>query len=153
MIIIMVMTIVDDPSDYEIELKSVDNDSKAPCLKCRSRVFLPVLSARKRSQCLTKVRMSGSPLSPKFPTVALQGSKSSASVHSGGCIETPGTCAFNVHSLLTSVQCLEYFQIGIFFFCYKGNIDIIIKNSLRAPPWGQLCVLFVFDLICKTKSF
>ena len=45
-----------------------------------------VLSARKRSQCLTLVRMSGSPLSPKFPAVALQRSKSSASVHSGGAL-------------------------------------------------------------------
>ena len=59
----------------------------------------PVLSARKRSQRLTKVRMSGSPLSPKFPTVALQRSKSSASVHSRARIETHGTCAFNIHVL------------------------------------------------------
>ena len=29
-------------------------------------------------------------------------SKSSASVHSGGSIETPGTCAFNIHSLSLS---------------------------------------------------
>ena len=58
-----------------------------------------IVSARKRSQCLTKVRMSGSPLSPKFPTVALQESKSSASVHGEGRIETPGNCAFNIHSL------------------------------------------------------
>ena len=63
----------------------------------------PVLSARKRSQCLTKVRMSGSPLSPKFPTVALQRSKSSASVHSGGRIETSETWAFNIHSLSLSL--------------------------------------------------
>ena len=42
--------------------------------------------------------MSGSPLSPRFRTVALQRSKSSAYVHSGGRIERPGTCAFNIHS-------------------------------------------------------
>ena len=41
----------------------------------------------------------GSPLSRKFPTVALQWSKSSASGHGGGCIETHGTCAFNIHSI------------------------------------------------------
>ena len=47
--------------------------------------------------------MSGSPLSPKFPAVALQRSKSSASVHSWERIETPGTCAFNIHSIYLSL--------------------------------------------------
>ena len=73
--------------------------SSDSCLKWRSRVLRPVLTTRKRSQCLTYVRMSDSPLSLKFPTVALQWSKSSASVHNWGRIETPGTCAFNIHSL------------------------------------------------------
>ena len=45
--------------------------SSDSCLTRRSRVLRPVHSARKRSQWLSKVRMSGSPLSPKFPTVAL----------------------------------------------------------------------------------
>ena len=40
--------------------------------------------------------MAGSPLSPKFPTVALQRSKSSASVHGGGRIETPGTLSLSL---------------------------------------------------------
>ena len=26
-------------------------------------------------------------------------------------------------------------------FCYKGNIDIIIKNVLRAPPWGYILLI------------
>ena len=46
--------------------------------------------------------MSVSPLSPKFPTVALQASKSSASLHGGGRIETLGTCTFNIHSIYLS---------------------------------------------------
>ena len=40
---------------------------------------------------------------PKFPTVALHRSKSSAPVHGGGRIETPGTCAFNIHSIYLSM--------------------------------------------------
>ena len=45
--------------------------------------------------------MSGSPLSP---TIALQRSKSSASVNGEGHIETPGTCAFNIHYLQPAID-------------------------------------------------
>ena len=65
--------------------------------------FALSLAQAKDPSALPKVRMSGSPHSPKFLTVALQQSKSSASVHIGGSIETPGTCAFNIHSLLTVI--------------------------------------------------
>ena len=49
----------------------------------------------------TKVRKSHwvSILAILYPTVALQRSKSSASVHGGGHIETPGSCTFNIHSI------------------------------------------------------
>ena len=63
--------------------------------------------------------MYGSPLSPKFPTVALQRSKSSASVHSGGRIETSGTCAFNIHSL------------SLFIW------NAIVENVAVIQSWGK----------------
>ena len=85
------------------EMGGADICSSDSCLKWRSRVLRPVLSARKRSKCLTKVRMSGSPLSPKFPTVAQQRSESSASVHSGGRIETSGT-APSIYTLYLSLS-------------------------------------------------
>ena len=87
--------------------------SSDSCLKWRSCVLWLVLSARKRSQCLTKVRISGSLLSPKFPTVALQRSKSSGSVHGKEGIGTPGTCAFNIHSMKQLLSFLRWRDLCI----------------------------------------
>ena len=61
----------------------------------------PVLSALKRSQCLTlEVWMLGSHLF-LLPTVALQRSKSSASVNGGGHIESPRNLAPSIYTLST----------------------------------------------------
>ena len=77
--------------------------------------------------------MSGSPLSPKFPTVALQRSKSFASVHGGGALRH-GSCAFNIHSIyrpmilfyskpFNSNQCLVYCYTynQCLLYCYTYN--------------------------------
>ena len=100
--------------------------SSDSCLKWRSCVLRPVLSAHKISQCLTEVRMSGPPLSPKFPTVALQWSKSSVSVHSGGRIETSGTC-FNIHSMSLSI----YLSIYIY---PPSSLSLTLSVSLTLSP-------------------
>ena len=62
-------------------------------------MLCPVLSARKRSQCLISVSMSGCTLSPKLSTVALQRSKSSAFVHGGGRIELPRNIIPSIYAL------------------------------------------------------
>ena len=73
----------------------------------KMEVLCALSCAHKISQYLTQVRLSGSPLSPKIPTVALQRNKSSASMYGGGHIETPGTCAFNIHYISISTVTLQ----------------------------------------------
>ena len=75
--------------------------------------------------------MSGSPLSPKFPTVAIHLRKSYASVHGGGRIETPGTCAFNIHWL--SIYLYVYLTLADLLGHYNGCT--IIENALSKHQW------------------
>ena len=78
-------------------------------------------------------------LLPKFPTVALQRSKSSASVHGGSRIETPGTCAFNIHSIyltimLFSLMCLS-FPVKK---AYKSYPPLCWRQALASlRPWVE----------------
>ena len=80
--------------------------------------------------------MSGSTLSPKFSTVALQRSMSSASVHSGRRIETPGNCAFNINSLSLS-QCvltppptwLRYGQMCVYMATCFGKMCLYMATQ------------------------
>ena len=75
--------------------------------------------------------MSGSPLSPKLPTVALQRRKSFATVRDGGRIETPETCAFNIHSvyLSLSIICSQYHMS-------KVIVNIDIQDSVHIEGTG-----------------
>ena len=97
-------------------------------------VIYVVLSALKLSQYLSRVSMSGSPLSPKFPTVALQQSMSSAYVRGRmGRIETPGT---------TTCQAV-YLPIYKYRFQMFGEYDA----ALSAAPNPFLCT-FYLNKIC-----
>ena len=105
----------------------------------------PVLSARKRSQCLTKIRMSGSPHSPKFPTVALQRSKSSASVRSGVRIETSGSCTLNILSLSLlrlscSKLCLNYLTIVTKPICINIGLVYGLNFYISSDRYSRMKV-------------
>ena len=87
-----------------------------PSVSC---VLCPVLSVymyiRKRSQCFTYVSKDvGSLLSSKFPTVALQQSKSSASLHGWGCIETLGTCFQYDYTIINILYLSIYIYLSIY---------------------------------------
>ena len=80
-------------------------------------MLCPVFSTFKRSLSLTLVRMSGSPLSPKFPTVALQLSKSSVSEHVGGHIEITWNLCLQ-YTLYLSI----YKKIKNYLLCFQGPV-------------------------------
>ena len=109
------------------------------------------------------------PLSPKFPTVALQRSKLSESVHGGGRIQTPGTCAFKYTLYISiyvtvdiTIQCNDImckwksselgYLIGnnfkVIVFCYfLINIYIMWYGRQMNSHEEYLSVLFICKLI------
>ena len=85
--------------------------------------------------------MSGSTLSPKFPTVALQRSKSSASVHSGGGALRHLELAPSIYSLS------PYIWINILFvlLTYEStscSLSLHMNQHLVRSPYIWINILF-----------
>ena len=101
----------------------------------------------------------------QFLTVELQRSKSSASVHGGARIETPVTCAFNIHSSHLSIlySGRKYTEGDFSFFSLNQyrlmNVCTFIffrvaesvncpqvekcRDLLLTPPWQRLCRMVI----------